>query len=325
MKRGRRIVHHSGDVTPICDQADATSEAYVGNDVTPICDQADATSEAYVGSDVTPICDQADATYHDNAGESARNTCVCEGNTQVDDAIPRNIDGSSTVSSLPRHGCAGSGQLPLCNVPTAGPSYIEIGPVNCADHNDAAVKMLQSNFRIIQRIPRAARPAFALLTFAKSVIRLLTDSSAKNTTRHCSLVSKIKEASVLHPNILLAPKSVLEGKKHNSTRRPGKSIETKMSQAAGEQDCYETSQTGDARDFITVVSRGSVSNAIRSFSNASAGGTDGLSPVHLKDLVTVSSSAAVPLLVNALCQFCRILLDGTVPFEFVLLSLAVDF
>ncbi|KAI0983347.1 hypothetical protein GJ496_003452 [Pomphorhynchus laevis] len=36
-----------------------------------------------------------------------------------------------------------SGKLTLCNVPTEGPSYTGIGPVNSADHNDAAVKMLQ--------------------------------------------------------------------------------------------------------------------------------------------------------------------------------------
>ncbi|KAI0990626.1 hypothetical protein GJ496_008568 [Pomphorhynchus laevis] len=119
-----------------------------------------------VGLEVT------DANYPDNAGESVRDTRVCEENTKVDDAILRNIDSSSTVSSLPSmqrpplkreecnvchltlsrtsiglvqkhciiHGCAGSGQLSLCNVPTAGPSYTGIGSVNCADHNDAASK-----------------------------------------------------------------------------------------------------------------------------------------------------------------------------------------
>ncbi|KAI0981540.1 hypothetical protein GJ496_005294 [Pomphorhynchus laevis] len=74
---------------------------------------------------------------------------------------------------------------------------------------------------MIQRIPRALRPAVA-----GSLTRsLVLDPSEYRlpATGHYSSLSKIKEASVLHP--LFAPQSVLEEKKQNLTRRPYRSAE----------------------------------------------------------------------------------------------------
>ncbi|KAI0980948.1 hypothetical protein GJ496_008978 [Pomphorhynchus laevis] len=149
------------------------------------------------------------------------------------------------------------------------------------------------------QLPLSVDAWFALLTFAKSVLRLPNSSSAKNATRHCSLERNItKHVAQANLSRVGFPKiSAKEFRKKMNMVLFGVLFgsgelkhmhRAKMSQAAGESDCCETSQTGDTRNFITVVLRGSVSNA-------SAGDKDGLSPFHLKDLVSVSRGAAGPL------------------------------
>ncbi|KAI0986637.1 hypothetical protein GJ496_000021 [Pomphorhynchus laevis] len=78
------------------------------------------------------------------------------------------------------------------------------------------------------------------------------------------------------------------------------------------------SHSSDRRESEIVVSYKLVLNAIRSFPNASAGRTDGLSLVYLKDLVQLGSGPAGLSLVDALCRFCQLLLDGNVSHAFVL-------
>ncbi|KAI0986702.1 hypothetical protein GJ496_010906 [Pomphorhynchus laevis] len=274
MKQGQHIVHSGINTNQI---------------------RSRARTETYVGSD------------------SVRDICACEGNTQLDDAIPRNIDGSSTGSSL------SSMQRPAikrgeCKFENMAYDTVAFAPVNYRyvmfrprirlmlglDRSAVLITTMPPRAESLSRsliavvsYPSAVNAWFALLAFAKSILHLPNDSSGKNGTGHCF------DDQFVMPNS--------EKLQHLKHMHPAK-----MSQAAGERGCCETSQTGDARDSITVVSRGSVPNAIRSFSNASAGGTDGLSPVHLKDLVSVSSGATGPLLVDALCQFCRVLLDATV-------------
>ena len=56
-----------------------------------------------------------------------------------------------------------------------------------------------------------------------------------------------------------------------------------------------------------------VATAIRSFPNGSAGGPDGLSPQHLKDMIGTSAQGGGPALLRALTSLINIILQGKTP------------
>ena len=56
-----------------------------------------------------------------------------------------------------------------------------------------------------------------------------------------------------------------------------------------------------------------VATAIRSFPNGSAGGPDGLSPQHLKDMIGASAQGGGPALLRALTSLINVILQGKTP------------
>ena len=61
------------------------------------------------------------------------------------------------------------------------------------------------------------------------------------------------------------------------------------------------------------ISEEAMVKAIRSFPNGSAGGPDGLSPQHLKDLTGASAQSGGPALLRALTSLANIILQGKIP------------
>ena len=76
-------------------------------------------------------------------------------------------------------------------------------------------------------------------------------------------------------------------------------------------DCsFPTFQTPDSR---LEISFNSISKAIYSFPSGSAGGQDGLSPQHLKDLISPSLGLDSSSLVTSLTKFINMVIAGNVP------------
>ncbi|KAI0978365.1 hypothetical protein GJ496_002611 [Pomphorhynchus laevis] len=79
-------------------------------------------------------------------------------------------------------------------------------PVNHSDFGKAALAVASSLTRLLLSVvsdSSALDAWLALLTFAKSVLRLPNDSTEKSSPVNSSIANKIKEASLLHPNVSL--------------------------------------------------------------------------------------------------------------------------